>query len=104
MSDKRKRTKTLLIKMNDEEKQIIIENAQVRGMATSTYMRETAVAGKPVLSKKRNMDTHAVVVELGRIGSNINQMAKVANTMGLIEKEPLTAALDELRQAIRNIR
>jgi hypothetical protein len=24
--------------------------------------------------------------------------------MGLIEKEPLTAALDELRQAIRNIR
>jgi len=104
MSDKRKRNKKVFTRVTDEEQEIVANNAKARGMTVGQYLREIALAGKPVQSKKRNMDTHAVVVKLGPIASNINQMAKVANTMGLIEKEPLTAALDELRQAIRNIR
>jgi hypothetical protein len=104
MSDKRKRNKKIFTRVTDEEQGIAVSNAKSRGMTMGQYLREIALAGKPVQSKKRNMDAHTIVVELGRIGSNINQMAKVANTMGLIEKEPLTAALDELRQAIRNIR
>ncbi|MFN7452516.1 MAG: plasmid mobilization protein [Alphaproteobacteria bacterium] len=104
ISDKRKRNKKIFTRVTDEEQEIAFSNAKSRGMTMGQYLREIALAGKPVQSKKRNMDTHALVVKLGPIASNINQMTKVANTMGLIENAPLIAVLNELRQTIRDIR
>ena len=79
------------------------EKIQVRAsevhLPPSTYVRETALGY--LLSGRINS---AAIVSLGRIGNNLNQLARLANTTGRLEhSQQLKAVLDELLDAIRRL-
>lgn len=58
-------------------------------MRSATYIKQMALNGRVINIELKNY--HAVISELNKIGSNINQIARVANTSGY-------STHDELRQ------
>lgn len=75
-----------------EEWQRIEKLSAECGMKTATYIKHIALNGKVV-----NLDLHGChefVSALNKIGSNVNQIARVANASGY-------ATADELRQLER---
>ena len=72
--------------------------AEVR-LPPSRYVRETALGYR--LSGRINS---RAVVELGRIGNNLNQLTRVANATGRIDQtKRLKTALNEITEAIRSL-
>ncbi|MGB5162943.1 MAG: plasmid mobilization relaxosome protein MobC [Thermoanaerobaculia bacterium] len=72
--------------------------AEVR-LPPSTYVRQTSLGYR--LSGRINA---RAIYELGRIGNNLNQLARLANTTGRLEhSQQLEAVLDELLDAIRRL-
>ena len=69
-------------------------------MKTATFIKTSALKGKVfVIDLKEN---HDYVVALNRIGSNINQIARIANETGYIHPYDL-ARLDEFKEEICRI-
>ena len=69
-------------------------------MKTATFIKTSALKGKVfVIDLKEN---HDYVVALNRIGSNINQIARIANETGYIHPDDL-ARLDEFKEEICHI-
>lgn len=65
----------------------------------STYVRETALG----YWLSGRIDS-AAVAALGRIGNNLNQLARLANTTGRLDhSQHLEAVLNELLDAIRRL-
>ena len=72
----------------DEWKMIEQLSAECK-MRSATYIKQMALNGKVINIDLENY--HAVISELNKIGSNINQIARVANASGY-------STHDELRQ------
>jgi hypothetical protein len=82
----------------DEWDKIRARAAEVR-LPPSTYVRQTALGYR--LSGRINA---RAIYELGQIGNNLNQLARLANTTGRLEhSQQLEAVLDELLDAIRRL-
>lgn len=82
----------------EEWERIRARAAQVR-LPPSTYVRQTALGYR--LSGRVNS---AAVVALGRIGNNLNQLTRIANTSGRIDhSQRLEAVLNELVEAVRRL-
>ena len=72
--------------------------AEVR-LPPSTYVRQTALGYR--VSGRINA---AAVVTLGRIGNNLNQLTRIANTTGSLEdSQHLEAVLKQLLDATRHL-
>ncbi|MCM1166140.1 MAG: MobC family plasmid mobilization relaxosome protein [Lachnospiraceae bacterium] len=72
-----------------EEWQRILNYAKISKLKTATYIKQMALNGKIVVI---NMEKyHGAITAINRIGNNINQIARVANTSGYVTN-------DELRQ------
>lgn len=83
-SNKRQRRITLAGRFNDQEAAAVRAMADKRGQSISTLLRTTLLGIPPPLRSVRrpNVDTQAVaklLAELGKIGSNVNQIAKHLN-------------------------
>lgn len=97
-----KRTTALLVRLSPEERRAILARAQACGKGTSTYMREVALGSIP-RCRPRRLEEEAVY-QLARLGNNVNQLARVANTTGQIEDSRLLAeTLGELLRATRSL-
>lgn len=82
----------------EEWGKIQVRASQVH-LPPSTYVRETALGYR--LSGR--IDS-AAVAALGRIGNNLNQLARLANTTGRLDhSQHLEAVLNELLDAIRRL-
>jgi hypothetical protein len=82
----------------EEWEKIQARAAEVR-LPPSTYVRQTALGYR--LSGRINS---AAVTALGRIGNNLNQLTRIANTTGSLENgQHLEAALNQLLDAIRRL-
>jgi hypothetical protein len=82
----------------EEWDKIRVRAAEVR-LPPSTYVRQTALGYR--LSGRINS---RAVYELGRIGNNLNQLARVANTTGRIDQaKRLSTVLNEITEAIRRL-
>jgi Bacterial mobilisation protein (MobC) len=74
-SEKRKRTRILSMRFNDEEAAAIFRMAQSRGQSVAALVRSNVLG---VRSRPSRVDLQAVarlLGQLGKIGSNINQIA-----------------------------
>ena len=70
------------------------------GKCLSTYMRIVALGSIP-RARPRRIEQEAVY-QLGKIGNNLNQLAKVANSTGRLgDARRLRDALQELLDAVR---
>jgi len=97
------RTKQVNIRLTDEEYEALRENAERGGLTVSEYVRKRAL-GRPVKAVPCRFDSEAVL-HLSRIGSNLNQLARLSNIARKAgtEEEFVYGRLEELREAIDDI-
>jgi Mobilization protein NikA len=100
-SERRKRSRVLTLRVSPQEAQAIEEMAASTGLTLSALLRNALLKTPPPRASRRlrgDQQTAArVLAALGKIGSNVNQLARQAN-MG---REDLD--IEELRMALRDL-
>lgn len=71
-----KRTESLILRLTEVEKIRLISQAEEHGMSLSSYVRNKVFKGH--VTSKTDIQT---VIELKRVGNNLNQIAKHLNTI-----------------------
>ena len=101
-SNKRQRTKFVIARLTDQEHAALTELAEKRGLSPGALIRQTLLGVPPGPNVRRpTADTKLLVkalAELGKIGSNINQIAHHLNAgrPGDATEATIEAALREL--------
>ena len=70
------RSTAVVIRVHPEERDLFKLNAGVHGLSVSDYVRQTCLG----LRLRRTPEEKRWIRELARIGSNLNQLARWANT------------------------
>lgn len=106
-SEKRIRDCVLPIRLSAEERAVIDAAAEKAGLVVSSYARQ-ALLGAPAPRQVRRpvverRELARLLGELGKIGNNLNQLAKDANSGVLVFEGEIDAAklaLVEMRDAV----
>ena len=106
MSVFRYRTKSVALRITEEEYEMIRKKMQLAGINTfSVYARKMLIDGLIVEVNDKAFDN--VAMQISRIGNNINQVVRRINKDDLYDKkdgEVLRKKLDEVCQLLRSIR
>ncbi len=90
------------IRYHDAEWARVVAHARECGKPPATYVRDVSLGAVP--KARRNRTENQLILELGRIGNNLNQLARLAHSRGeLPAQEQLEAALGEVLAAVRRI-
>ena len=93
------RLTAVVIRVHPEERDLLKLNAGLHGMSVSDYVRQTCLG----LRLRRTPEEKRRLRELARIGSNLNQLARWANTYKeSLEAVEVIAALTSLETQIEN--
>ena len=93
------RSAAVVIRVHPEERDLLKLNAGLHGMSVSDYVRQTCLG----LRLRRTPEEKRRIRELARIGSNLNQIARWANTYkDSLEAVEVIAALTSLETQIEN--
>lgn len=104
-SEVRQATKFVTFRLTPDDHSAIVAAASARGIGPTTFARQAAFRaaglGRPTY-ERRGPDPLAGILaraigELGHIGSNVNQLARVANARGDVDGRALVETLAELR-------
>ena len=103
-SEKRRALEAIAFRLDPEVAAIVADKAARHGLSIGQYARTLVVkdAGNslPVLRRgppRDAVELRQLTAQVGRIGSNINQLARVANTPeGTVDRDALGRALAEL--------
>jgi len=106
-SEKRVRRKNYPLRLSEEERAILDAKAERAGLTLASWARETLLgAPAPRQMRRPSVDRQELarlLGELGKIGGNLNQLAKAANQgITVYHNEILVAlgGLNVLREAI----
>ena len=93
------RSTAVVIRVHPEERDLLKLNAGIHGMSVSDYVRQTCLR----LRLRRTPEERRRLRELARIGSNLNQIARWANTYKeSLEAVEVLTALTRLETKIEN--
>ena len=93
------RSTAVVIRVHPEERDLLKLNAGIHGMSVSDYIRQTCLG----LRLRRTPEEKRRLRELARIGSNLNQIARWANTyQDSLKAVEIIAALTSLETQIEN--
>ena len=99
LPDSERRTHRIGVNVNAAERAIIEAKAEAVGLSVGVYLRQAGVGAR--LSSRVN---DRVYHQLSRIGVNVNQMARVANTTGRLPEleklQTLLAQILEMREQV----
>ncbi len=95
-----KRPAPFSVRLSDDERRELVRRAEAAGLSIGGYWK-SAVFNLPPPRKSRRPRTDTVELakllgSLGRVGSNINQLARILNTNGSVEIPELEKALKDL--------
>ncbi len=97
-----KRRNNITVKLTDIELELLNQKAEMAGTSKAGYLRNLLI-GTPMKVRYEIVadmqDLRKLVGEYGKIGSNLNQIAKYFNTGG----ERSLAMEDEIRQCISEL-
>lgn len=94
------RTTCLLIRVTEEEKKLIRERVNQAGLTNlSEYARQMLLNGQVV--KKEFRELKGLAAQIGRIGGNVNQIAKRANESRNVTQEDIDEVMFCLRKILR---
>lgn len=100
-SETRQRKKLLPVRCTDEELAAIEVAAERAGLSVAAFVRQRTIGSAGPRSTRQRADRAELcrlLGEAGKIGSNINQLARVANGKGQLPvAEELTRIGDEVR-------
>lgn len=80
------------------ELEMVKQKAALAGMTPSRFIREAALGLE--VKARRGAEAAQLVHQLGRIGANLNQLARLANARGFIIGDRVEAVLVEVLEAI----
>jgi hypothetical protein len=114
-SESRQKTTTTTIRFTPDERAAVAAAADAQGLGPSTFARAATLraAGRTPPPIRKRHDAIAGVIgpvlgELGRIGNNLNQIAKVANSTGnataIAAAGRLRADLERLTVAVLSLK
>ena len=94
------RVKAVRVRLSAPERATLETAADAAGLTLSGYVRGVVLAA-PALRKARRppvekVELARVLAQLGKIGSNLNQLAHAGNAGALVDGAALAAALGEL--------
>ena len=97
-----KRRNNITVKLTDIELELLNQKAEMAGTSKAEYLRNLLI-GTPIKVRYEIVadmqELRKLVSEYGKIGSNLNQIAKYFNTGG----ERSLAMEDEIRQCISEL-
>lgn len=100
-SEKRQRSKPLTVRFTSEERAQIDADASAAGMTAGTYIRWRLTEGRaPRAVRRPPVELEALRVllgQLGKVGSNLNQIAHRLNDGQPLASIQLTAGLKDVR-------
>ena len=95
MDKKRKRDQNVLLRFSMDEMKLLHKKMEEAGIHNrEAYLRKMALDG--YIIKEDYSMLKGVFHELSRIGNNLNQVAKVANTYGDVNQSELKAIKKDL--------
>ena len=100
--NKENKTGQLLIRVTSTEKKNIQEKALAAHMSVSSYMIKLSEDKKIIVAEK----IPQLLYEISKIGTNINQVAKIANTQKIVNNrllENITEGMNELEKLLQKI-
>ena len=98
MDKKRKRSNAILVRLTDDEKTFLQQKMKEAGIKNrEAYLRKMALDG--YIIKEDFEAVKAATYELNKIGVNLNQMTKAANTYG----DVYLSELKSIREGIEKI-
>jgi mobilization protein NikA len=104
-SEKRARTTHLTIRLSPEERAAIEAAAERASLTAGSYARQVLLGAPPPRQVRRPVVEKQLLAkllgELGKIGGNLNQLAKTANQGLLVYENEILAVLGGLRP-VRN--
>ena len=89
----RKRPIKMQIWLNDIEYKKIIDDSKKEKTTISDHIRKLILGAK--LKEKPGIEFYNVMNEMSRIGNNLNQIAKKANELNIVDKEQYKILADE---------
>ena len=90
--------------LDDQELSVVENNmARLKINNKSEYYRDMALKGKKILFEYDRKNLCGIVTEINKIGTNINQIAKVTNERKNIYHDDILALKDELTKIRRII-
>lgn len=104
MVEKIKRTKEIKLRLSNEEHAQLLEKKT--NVQLATWIRETCLAEKTNTKRKYKSADPELLKQIGRIGGNLNQIARIANMDlqgGKIDKLRLLAQLATIQDQLNEV-
>lgn len=108
-SQTRQRLQSVKVALTEAERATVAAGAEAAGLSLSGYARQTLL-GQPTPRTRRaapSPDVQAMarlLGQLGRVGGNLNQLARQANQGQPLPADALADALAEVRAAAEQVR
>ena len=96
------KTKDVHLRMNETEYDLLAERAKANSMTVSDFIRNALVNQKVIIKYEITADVPEIkklISEFGKIGSNLNQIARYFNQGGILSSE----MRNEIRKSLRDI-
>jgi hypothetical protein len=100
-NETRQRQQRVMIRLNDAEHAALMSKAEKSGLPLGAYARQVLLDVAPRGRRRPHVDAVLLLQVLGRlgpIGSNINQLARVANSGGWPDGRYLDSAYAEIAE------
>lgn len=96
------KTKDVHLRMNETEYALLIERARASNMTVSEFVRNALNNQNVIIKYEITADVPEIkqlISQFGKIGNNLNQIARYFNQGGIISSE----MKKEIRKALRNL-
>jgi hypothetical protein len=101
-TEKRARPAHLTVRLSAEERAAVDAAAGAAGLTAGSYAREAMLGGPAPREVRRppaeREELVRLLAALGKIGSNLNQLAHAANTGTVLYSDEIAATLASLRE------
>jgi hypothetical protein len=99
-SEQRQRQAALRVRLTEGEQAQLAAAAERAGLTLAGYARSVLLAAPPLRQSRRppveRAELSRLLAQLGKIGSNVNQLARAANTAAEVAEADLRAAAADL--------
>lgn len=92
----RKRNKRVEVYLTENEYSNLAEKVKLSGMPREAYIRQ--VLGGVEIKEKPPADFYKLIVEVRKVGSNLNQLVKRAQVLDFIDTPALQKVMAEIRE------
>ena len=96
------KTHMVSVRLTDAERRKLSQICAVSGLPVSAVLRQL-ISGVTIRQRPPK-ELHDLYAEINRIGTNINQIAKVANTCGHISKEEIASIVQMQAQIWQTVK